>query len=135
MQDPRPAMRAEAARLAAACTACGACVEACPMPGFLPLPEADPKATAAGMRALLLGEAPSAEGQRWVAACIKSGSCTAACPEKLPVDTMMRLATIRLRGGLGEAPLVPVKNDSLWAARLKAFARMTMSEEEQAKWL
>ena len=126
---------AESARLAAACTACGACVQACPMPGFAALPQAEPGAVAAGMRAVLRGEAASAEGIAWVAACTRSGQCNAVCPERLDVAFMLRLAGMRAKGALGEAPLVAVKQDAGWASRVKAFARMTMTEEEQAKWL
>ena len=74
---------AESARLAAACTACGECVKACPMTAWLPLPPATPEATAQGMRAVLLGEEPNAEGLAFVAACTRSGSCNAACPDVL----------------------------------------------------
>ncbi len=131
-------LREEGARLAAACTACGACVRACPMPAWLPLPQlladAAPEATATGMRALLRGEAPNAEGVAWIAACTRSGCCTAACPEGLDAAFMLRIATQRLRGALGEPPGMPVKEDIGWANRVKAFARMTMSEEEVKRW-
>ena len=126
---------AESARLAAACTACGACVEACPMPGFLALPPAEPGRVAAGMRAVLRGEDASAEGLAWVAACTRSGQCTAACPERLDVAFMLRLAGMRVKGAVGEPPRVAAKADPGWASRVKAFARMTLSEEEQARWL
>jgi Fe-S oxidoreductase len=125
---------AESARLAALCTACGACIKACPMPAWLPLPPAAPEATAQGMRAVLLGEEPNAEGLAFVAACTRSGACTSACPEQLDVAFMLRLATMRIRGALGEPPRVPVKDDKGWVSRVKAFARMTMTEEEQRKW-
>jgi Fe-S oxidoreductase len=126
---------AESARLAAACTACGACVQACPMPDFLALPAADPAAVAAGMRAALDGEEPSAEGLAWVAACTRSGQCRDACPEALDVPFMLRLAGMRLKGALGEPARLPVAAVTGWAARVKAFARMTLTEEEQARWL
>ena len=125
---------AESGRLAAACTACGECVKACPMPAWLPLPPATPEATAQGMRAVLRGEAPNAEGLAFVAACTRSGECSAACPEKLDVAFMLRLATMRIRGAVGEAPRVPVKDDKGWVSRVKAFARMTMTEQEQREW-
>src|SRR5690348_12126674 len=86
---------AESARLAAACTACGECVKACPMPDFVALPAAEPGAVAAGMRAVLRGEVASAGGLAWVAACTRSGQCSAACPEKLDVAFMLRLAGMR----------------------------------------
>ncbi len=126
---------AESARLAAACTACGECVKVCPMPAFAGLPAAEPALVAAGMRAVLLGQPAAPEGVAWVAACTRSGQCNAACPEQLDVAFMLRLAGMRAQGATGEAPLVAVKGDAGWASRVKAFARMTMTEEEQAKWL
>ncbi len=125
----------ESARLAALCTACGECVKACPMPAFALLPAAEPAIVAAGMRAVLSGAPASPEGLAFVAACTRSGQCNAACPERLDVAFMLRLAGMRAKGATGEAPLVAVKSDPGWASRVKAFARMTMTEEEQSKWL
>ena len=47
----------------------------------------------------------------------------------------MRLASLRVRGALGDPPRVAAKHDPRWSARVKAFARLTMSEEEQTTWL
>jgi Fe-S oxidoreductase len=138
MSRPVPlaaSIQAESARLAAACTACGACVEACPMPDFVGLAPAAPAAVAAGMRAALQGAPVSPEGLAWVGACTRSGQCNAACPEALDVALMLRLAGMRLKGALGEPARLPVPGDAGWAARVKAFARMTLTEEEQARWL
>ncbi len=129
------AIRDDGARLAAACTACGACAAACPSPPFLGRPVTDPVAAATGLRATLRGEAPTAEGIAWIADCTRSGQCAAACPEALDVPYMMRLAGMRLRGALGEAPAIAGSADTGWAARVKAFGRLTMTEEEQARWL
>lgn len=127
-------LRAEGERLAALCTACGACAAACPMPAWLPLPAAAPTARAQGMRAILRGEEPTPEGLAWVAACTRSGECSRVCPEGLDPRLMLRMATMRVRGALGEPPRVPLKEDTGWANRVKAFARMTMSEEEAQRW-
>jgi Fe-S oxidoreductase len=127
----------EGARLAEACTACGACVTACPMTGFAPgVDAADPGVVAAGMRAVLRGEAEVApEAIAWIGACTRSGRCTPACPEGLDVALMMRFASMRARGALGEAPRVATKPDPGWSSRVKAFARVALTEEEQARWL
>jgi heterodisulfide reductase subunit C len=129
-------MASESARLAALCTACGACARACPMPEWLPLPAAAaaPERAALGMRAILRGEEPTEEGLAWVAACVRSGCCTSACPEQLDAAFMLRLAHQRIRGALGEPPRMAVRDDPGWASRVKAFARMTMSEEEVKRW-
>jgi Fe-S oxidoreductase len=129
-------IRAESARLAEACTACGACVRACPMvPGIAAVAVADPGAVAAGMRGVLRDGAGTEEALAWIAARTRSAFCTEACPERIDPAFMMRLAGMRARGALGGPPRVPVKDDPNWSARVKAFARMTMTEEEQARWL
>jgi len=129
-------IRAESARLAEACTACGACVRACPMvPGIPSVAEADAGTVAAGMRDVLRGGEGIQEGLTWIAACTRSALCTDACPERIDPAFMMRLASMRARGALGGPPRVPVKDDPNWSARVKAFARMTLTKEEQAQWL
>jgi len=128
----------EGARLAAACTACGGCVTACPMTPFAPgVDAAEPGQVAGGMRAVLLGEGAAAapEAIAWVAACTRSAQCNAACPERLDVALMLRFASMRLRGAVGEAPRQAPKPDPGWSSRVKAFARVSLSEQEQAEWL
>ena len=126
----------EGARMAEACTACGACVQACPMTRFAAgVAEADPAAVASGMRALLRGEEASRVSLAWISACTRSAACNSACPEKLDVALMMRFASMRARGALDGVPLLPVKTDTGWSARVKGFARLGLTEQEQAEWL
>lgn len=127
----------EGARLAEACTACGACVTACPMTPYAKgVDAADPATSAGGMRAVLLGGAEVApEAVAWIAACTRSAQCNAACPEKLDIALMLRFASMRARGAVGEAPRFATKPDPAWSSRVKAFARVTLTEEEQSKWL
>jgi nitrous oxide reductase accessory protein NosL len=88
------------------------------------------------MRAVLRGEGEVApEAVAWIAACTRSGQCNAACPERLDVALMLRFATMRARGATGEAALYATKPDPAWSSRVKAFARVTLTEEEQARWL
>jgi len=121
--------------MASACTACGACVTACPMVVYAPAATADPGLTAFGMRDLLAGGAGNAPGLAWVGACARSGLCSAACPEGLDAALMLRFAQMRAKGALGDAPRLPVREDTGFSARVKAFARLTLTEEEQAQWL
>ncbi|MBV8870520.1 MAG: 4Fe-4S binding protein [Acetobacteraceae bacterium] len=61
------------------CTACGACVEVCPMPGPAGLDASQSQTIAAGVLQILRGEAePPAASARWAAVCSGSGcnSCT-----------------------------------------------------------
>ena len=129
-------IRSESARLAALCTACGACVTACPMtPYAAGVAEAGPAAVAFGMRDLLQDGPGTPAAIAWIAACTRSGVCSTACPEQLDAAFMMRLATWRAKGALGEAPKIPVKEDTQYSPKVKAFARLTLTEEEQAQWL
>jgi hypothetical protein len=48
---------------------------------------------------------------------------------------MMRLAKMRASGALGEPSRIAVKEDTQFAPRVKAFARLTMTPEEQDAWL
>jgi Fe-S oxidoreductase len=124
------------ARLAAACTACGECYRACPMvPRTVELATATPEAVMAGIRDILRGGDGAADAVAFAGACTRSGVCTPACPEKLDAAFLMRLASLRVRGTLGEPPRVAAKHDPNWSSRVKAFARLTMNEEEQATWL
>jgi len=129
-------MRQNAARLAAACTACGACYRACPMvPETATLTGADARSVMAGIRDLLIDGPGGEAAVAFAGACTRSGICTPACPELLDAAFMMRLANLRVRGALGDPPLVRGRHDPGWSARVKAFARLTMSEQEQAEWL
>src|SRR4051812_4654842 len=129
-------IRENSARLADACTACGACYRVCPMvPRTAMLDGAEPETVMAGIRDILRDGPGSAEAVTFAGVCTRSGVCTSACPEQLDAAFLMRLASLRVRRALGDAPRVATKDDPGWSARVKAFARMTMSEEEQAKWL
>ena len=129
-------IRDNSARLAAACTACGECYRACPMVPRTPaLADAAPEAVMASIRDILRDGAGTAEAIAFAGACVRSNECTPACPEKLDAAFLMRLASLRVRGALGDPPRVASKHDPGWSARVKAFARLTMSEEEQAEWL
>lgn len=88
-----------------------------------------------GIRDILRDGAGTQEAIAFAGACTRSGVCTSACPEKLDAAFMMRLASLRVRGVLGEPARVATKHDPNWSSRVKAFARLTMSEEEQARWL
>lgn len=129
-------IRHESARLAALCTACGDCVRACPMTPYAPgAAAAEPGAVAAGMVDVLRDGSGTPEARAWIAACTRSGVCTPACPERIDPAFMLRLATWRAKGALGDAPLIAVKEDTQFSPKVKAFARLTLTEEEQAQWL
>lgn len=129
-------IRDNSARLAAACTACGECYRVCPMvPRTAALSGAAPEAVMAGIRDILRDDTGTPEAIAFAGACTRSGVCTPACPEKLDAAFLMRLASLRVRGVVGDTPRVMKQHDPAWSARVKAFARLTMDEEEQATWL
>jgi hypothetical protein len=99
------------------------------------LDNAAPEAVMDGIRDILRDGAGTVAAIAFAGACTRSGVCTPACPEKLDAAFLMRLASLRVRGTLGDAPRVPAAHDPRWSARVKAFARLTMSQEEQAEWL
>jgi hypothetical protein len=100
------------------------------------LKQADAVQTVRGVLDLLRGGAASSQALSWVAVCSRSGVCTDACGEEgIDPAYMMRLAKLRALGALGEPPRIAVKEDAQLSAKVKAFARLTMTAEEQAKWL
>ncbi|MBC4018762.1 hypothetical protein H7965_26235 [Siccirubricoccus deserti] len=96
---------------------------------------AGPGVVAAGMRDVLRDGPGTPEALAWIGACTRSGVCTPACPEGLDAAFMLRLAQWRAKGALGEPPRIRVKEDTQYSPKVKAFARLTLTEEEQAKWL
>ncbi len=130
-------VRAECERVAALCTACGKCVTACPMTEYAPaMHGADPARTVHGVLDLLRGGSSTPQALAWVAVCTRSAVCTEACPEEaIDPAFMMRLAKMRASGALGDPARIAVMEDAQFSPRVKAFARLTMSDEEQARWL
>jgi Fe-S oxidoreductase len=121
--------------LAALCTACGACFNACPMVDHIGLRGADAKSATAGLRQLARGEAGHPDTVAWVAACTKSGLCVAACPERSAGLDAMLLVRIAKRRALNDTHQLPAKQDPTMFPRIKTFARLQLSDEELAKWM
>jgi len=129
-------IRDSSASLADACTGCGECYRACPMvPRTAALDGAAPEVVMTGIRDMLRDGPGTPAAIAFAGACTRSGICTSACPEQLDAAFLMRLASLRVRGVLGDPPHVAKAHDPAWSARVKAFARLTMSEEEQSRWL
>ena len=76
------------------CTRCGACVEACPMPGPAGLDVSDPKAVVRGVTDLLAGGPGTETAERWAAVCSGSGSCIPACNDGVNPRFMLALARL-----------------------------------------
>jgi Fe-S oxidoreductase len=121
--------------LAALCTACGACFDACPMVDHIGLRAADGKSVTDGLRRLAMGEAAPAETVAWVGACTKSGRCVAACPERSAGLDAMLLVRIAKGRALNATHQLAAKQDPTMFPRIKIFARLQLSDEELAKWM
>ena len=133
--------------LAALCTACGACFNACPMAEHVGLRDADPASVTDGLRRLARAEAASVDTISWVNACAKSGLfllsqicdavrlCVASCPEKSKGLDAMLLIRIAKQRALNERHQIPAKQDPTYFPRLKTYAQLQLSDEELAAWL
>jgi ferredoxin len=122
-------------RLAALCTACGACFAACPMPDQVGIREADAGAVVRGLVQLAKGEAGPVDTVTWVGACTHSGLCVAACPEKDKGLDAMLLVRIAKQRAINETRQLKPKQDPTLFPRVKTFARLQLSDEELAKWM
>ena len=121
--------------LAALCTACGACFNACPMAEHVGLREADPASVTDGLRRLARAQAASADTISWVNACAKSGLCVASCPEKSKGLDAMLLVRIAKQRALNETHQIPAKQDPTYFPRIKTYAQLQLSDEELSAWL
>ena len=122
-------------RLAALCTACGACFKACPMVDHIGLRGRNAAAATDGLRRLARGETGSQETVAWVGACSKSGQCVAACPERSRGLDAMLLVRIARQRAINDTRQIPAKQDPGMFPRIKTFARLQLSDEELAKWM
>src|SRR5215813_37138 len=121
--------------LAALCTACGACYEACPMPDHIGVRSKDAKSITDGLRRLARGEMAPADTVAWVKSCAKSGLCVAACPERDAGLDAMLLVRIAKQAALNATRQLPAKQDPTMFPRIKTFARLQLSDEELEKWM
>jgi Fe-S oxidoreductase len=78
--------------IADACTACGACVRACPMPGLTGLDAGDGAAVAAGVVDILRTGRGSEDAAAWAQACCGSGHCLTVCEEGINPRVMLAMA-------------------------------------------
>ena len=121
--------------LAALCTACGACFDACPMVDHIGLRDFDSRAATVELRQLAKGETGSPEAVAWVGACAKSGLCVTACPERSSGLDAMLLVRIAKQRALNDTHQLSVRHAPTYFPRIKTFARLQLTDEELAKWL
>ena len=129
-------IRKETERIVSACTRCGKCFEACPMTRYSPtLAGADSKAVATGVLGLLSGGEGSTEALAWVSVCVRSGSCIPACPDHVDPRMMVRIARMMASGGLGGPRRIAVRQDRDYFDRVRAFAKLQLTEDELKDWM
>src|SRR5688572_12561259 len=124
----------EAERILSACTRCGKCYEVCPMAPYSKAPSADPKSPVAGVLAVLRGEPGTPEALGWIAVCTRSGVCVPACPHNVDPRMMMRLARMTALGGRGLPAQIEAKEDRDYFDRIRAFAKLQLTDEELKDW-
>ena len=126
--------QSEIERILGACTQCGKCFEVCPMAQYSKAPAADGKAVVPGVLAVLRGEAGSPEALGWIGVCTRSGVCVPACPENVDPKMMMRLARMTALGGRELPKQIDVKQDPDYFNRVRAFAKLQLSDDELKEW-
>jgi Fe-S oxidoreductase len=132
----REFLRRETERILGACTKCGKCVEACPMtPYSAPLAGAEPGTVVPGILSILRGEQGTPEALGWASVCVRSGVCVPACPEGVNPKMMVRIARMTAAGGLGGPRQIAVHADRDFFDRIRAFAKLQLTEEEISNWM
>ena len=100
-----------------------------------PLAGSDPQAVATGILSVLREEPSSAAALGWASVCIRSGRCVPACPEDVNPMMMVRIARMIASGGLGGPKQIPVRADRDFFDRVRAFAKLQLTEEEIRNWM
>ena len=91
------ALGARVAEILDRCTACGACVDVCPMPGPADIDASNSPALAAGVLSILRGEDHPAESARWASVCTGSGHCIPACQYGVNPRFMLTMARLAMQ--------------------------------------
>jgi len=127
--------QSEAERILSACTQCGKCFEVCPMTRYAKAAAgADGKTVVAGVLAVLRGQPGTPAALGWISVCTRSGVCVPACPDKVDPRMMMRLARMTASGGRGHAKQIELDVDPDYFNRVRAFAKLNLSDEELKDW-
>lgn len=126
--------QSEAERIVGACTRCGKCYDVCPMAQYSKAPAGDGRAAVQGVLAVLRGEPGTPEALGWIAVCTRSGVCVPACPDGVDPKMMMRLARMTALGGRGGPAQIEPKEDRDYYDRVRAFARLQLSDDELKEW-
>src|SRR5690349_2818259 len=110
--------RTRAEAIAEACTRCGDCFRACPMPGPAGIGDADPGETAGAIVDLITGGIGDDAAVRWSEACSGSGYCIPACKHGINPRFMVQLARGFARRNAGNGPLA-----GRWGSGFRTMSR------------
>ena len=124
----------ETERILSACTQCGKCYEVCPMAKYSGAPAKSGKDVVPGVLAVLRGEPGSEAALGWIGVCTRSGVCVPACPENVDPRMMMRLARMTALGGRAAPKQIALKEDRDYFDRVRAFAKLQLTDEERKEW-
>ena len=97
-------------------------------------PATDGKAVVPGVLAVLRGEPGTPEALGWIGVCTRSGVCVPACPENVDPMMMMRLARMTAFGGRGLPKQLDAKEDRDYFDRVRAFAKLQLTDDELKEW-
>ena len=125
--------QSEVERILGACTQCGKCYEVCPMAQYAK-PSGEAQSVVPGVLAVLRGEQGTPEALGWIGVCTRSGVCVPACPENVDPKMMMRLARMTAFGGRGLPKLIDAKEDRDYFDRVRAFAKLQLTDDELKEW-
>jgi ferredoxin len=125
--------QAEVERILGSCTKCGKCYEVCPMAQYAK-PSGKAESVLPGVLAVLRGEQGSPEALGWIGVCTRSGVCVPACPESVDPRMMMRLARMTALGGRGLPKQIDAKEDRDYFDRVRAFAKLQLTDDELKEW-
>jgi ferredoxin len=132
----REFLQQETERILGACTLCGKCVEVCPMTRYSPpMAGVDPKTVVTGIHALMRGETGEAAALGWTSVCVRSASCVPACPESVNPMMMVRIARMQAAGGLGGPKQITLREDRDLYDRVRAYAKLQLTDEEIRNWM
>jgi L-lactate utilization protein LutB len=129
--------QSEVERILSACTRCGKCYEVCPMTQYAKAsatPGVTGETVVPGVLAVLRGEPGSAAALGWIAVCTRSGVCVPACPHQVDPRMMMRLARMTALGGRGLPKQIEPQQDRDYFDRVRAFAKLQLTDEELKEW-
>jgi Fe-S oxidoreductase len=129
------ALTARIDEMAAACTLCGKCVEACPVTGPAGV-NAEPKAVIAGILDIVRSGEGGAAAKAWAKGCVLTGDCITACPENINprfLLAMTRVTMARRSAEPRQQRKAGIENFRLVAEGTNVLSRLQLTDAELAR--